>query len=133
MTTIDVYDHGIPAESHFGYAQAIRSGDLIHVSGQLSFDEAGGFRPEDDVAAQLEQTYVNLDKVLAHFGVTRNQIVSQTLYVVGLIRNAEVVAEGNRAYFGAHRPVSTALGVTELTFPGQTVEISCVIDTTLPA
>ncbi|MDG9708844.1 RidA family protein [Streptomyces sp. DH10] len=133
MTTIDVYDHAIPAENYFGYAQAIRSGDLIHVSGQLSFDEAGGFRPEEDVAAQLEGTYANIDKVLAHYGVTRNQIVSQTLYVVDLVKNADVIAEGNRAYFGTHRPVSTALGVTELTFPGQTVEISCVIDTKLPA
>ncbi|WP_086560209.1 RidA family protein [Streptomyces africanus] len=133
MTTIDVYDHGIPAENHFGYAQAIRSGDLIHVSGQLSFDDAGGFDPEDDVAAQLAGTYANIDKVLAHYGVTRHQIVSQTLYVVDLVKNADAVAEGNRAYFGAHRPVSTALGVTELTFPGQAVEISCVIDTKLPA
>ncbi|MFI8889794.1 RidA family protein [Streptomyces paradoxus] len=133
MTTTDVYDHGIPAESHFGYAQAIRSGDLIHVSGQLAFDEAGGFRPEDDVAAQLELTYVNLDRVLAHYGATRNQIVSQTLYAVDLVRNAEVVGQANRAYFGAHRPVSTALGVTELTFTGQLVEISCVIDMQLPA
>lgn len=133
MTTIDVYDHAIPAESHFGYAQAIRSGELIHVSGQLSFDEAGGFRPEDDFATQLAGTYANLDKVLAHYGVTRNQIVSQTLYVVDLVKNAEAVAEGNRGYFGAHRPVSTALGVTELTFAGQAVEISCVIDTKLPA
>jgi enamine deaminase RidA (YjgF/YER057c/UK114 family) len=132
MTTIDVYDHAIPAESHFGYAQAIRSGDLIHVSGQLSFDEAGGFRPEDDIATQLKGTYANIDKVLAHYGVTRNQIVSQTLYVVDLVKNADAVAEGNRAYFGTHRPVSTALGVTELTFPGQAVEISCVIDTRLP-
>ncbi|MEU3851633.1 RidA family protein [Streptomyces sp. NPDC029554] len=133
MTTLDLYDHGIPAEKHFGYTQAIRSGELIHVSGQLSFDDAGDFSPEDDVAAQLARTYVNLDKVLAHYGVTRDQIVSQTLYVVDLVRNAEVVAEANRAYFGAHRPVSTALGVTELTFPGQAVEISCVVDTRLPA
>ncbi|MFI6851350.1 RidA family protein [Streptomyces sp. NPDC050416] len=133
MTTIDVYDHAIAAESHFGYAQAIRSGDLIHVSGQLSFDEAGDFRPEDDFATQLAGTYTNIDKVLAHYGVTRNQIVSQTLYVVDLVKNADAVAEGNRAYFGTHRPVSTALGVTELTFPGQAVEISAVIDTKLPA
>ncbi|MER8225976.1 RidA family protein [Streptomyces sp. NPDC094143] len=133
MTTLDLYDHGIPAEKYFGYTQAIRSGELIHVSGQLSFDDAGGFDPEDDIAAQLARTYMNLDKVLAHFGATRDQVVSQTLYVVDLVRNAEVVAEGNRAYFGAHRPVSTALGVTELTFPGQAVEISCVVDTRLPA
>ncbi|MGI5429837.1 RidA family protein [Streptomyces sp. CA-179760] len=133
MTTPDVYDHAIPAETHFGYAQAIRSGDLIHVSGQLAFDDAGGFHPEDDVAGQLQQTYVNIDKVLAHYGATRNQVVSQTLYAVDLVRHAEAVAQANRAYFGTHRPVATALGVTELTFPGQLVEISCVIDTKLPA
>ncbi len=80
--------------ANFGYAQAIRSGDLIHVSGQ---------------------------------------IVSQTLYVVDPRRNATPTAEGNLAYFGGHRPVSTVVGVTELTFPGQVVEISRVVDTRLPA
>ncbi|MET9391178.1 RidA family protein [Streptomyces sp. NPDC006624] len=133
MTTLDAYDHDIPAESYFGYTQAIRSGDLIHVSGQLSFDAAGDFHPEEDVTAQLDGTYANIDKVLAHYGATRNQIVSQTLYIVDPIRHSEAVAQGNRAYFGTHRPVTTALGVTELTFPGQLIEISCVIDTKLPA
>ncbi|MEU1800641.1 RidA family protein [Streptomyces sp. NPDC019937] len=133
MATIDVFNHDVPAESDFGYSQAIKSGDLIHVSGQLSLDEAGEFRHADDFAAQLTRTYDAMDKVLAHYGVTRNQIVSQTLYVVNLWRNAEAAAEGNRAYFGDHRPASTVLGVTELTFPGQLIEISFVVDTKLPA
>ncbi|RNG18312.1 RidA family protein [Streptomyces botrytidirepellens] len=133
MTTIDVFNHNVPAEDDFGYSQAIKSGDLIHVSGQLSLDEAGDFRHADDFAAQLKQTYVNMDKVLDHYGVTRNQVVSQTLYVVNLLTYASAVAEGNRAYFGDHRPASTVLGVTELTFPGQVIEISLVVDTKLPA
>lgn len=133
MATIDVFNHDVPAESEFGYSQAIRSGDLVHVSGQLSLDEAGEFLYTDDFVAQLKQTYVNLDKVLAHYGATRNQVVSQVLYVVDLRQNAAATAEGNLAYFGDHRPASTVLGVTELTFPGQVVEISFVIDTKLPA
>ncbi|MFD7504030.1 RidA family protein [Streptomyces sp. NPDC059850] len=128
MTTIDVFNHNVPAESDFGYSQAIKSGELIHVSGQLALDEAGEFVHADDFAAQLKQTYANLDKVLDHYGVTRSQVVSQTLYVVNLLQNASAAAEGNRAYFGDHRPVSTVVGVTELTFPGQVVEISCVVD-----
>lgn len=132
MTTIDNFNHEVPAESDFGYSQAIKSDDLIHVSGQLSLDEAGDFRPADDFAAQLKQTYANCDKVLNHYGVTRNQIVSQTLYVVNLQQNAGATSEGNLAYFGGHRPVSTVLGVTELTFPGQLIEISFIIDTKLP-
>ncbi|MGA6157145.1 RidA family protein [Stenotrophomonas sp. NPDC087984] len=84
MATNDAFNHNVPTESDFGYSQAIKSGDLIHVSGQLSLDETGEFRYAGDFAAQLEQTYINLDKVLDHYGVTRNQVVSQTLYVVNL-------------------------------------------------
>ncbi|ASQ92105.1 MULTISPECIES: RidA family protein [unclassified Streptomyces] len=133
MATIDVFNHNVPAESDFGYSQAIKSGDLIHVSGQLSLDEAGEFLSAGDFTAQLEQTYVNMDKVLDHYGVTRNQVISQTLYVVNLRQHATATAEGNLAYFGDHRPASTVLGVTELTFPGQVIEISFVVDTKLPA
>ncbi|MEU0740866.1 RidA family protein [Streptomyces sp. NPDC006134] len=133
MDTMDVFTYGVPAESDFGYAQAIKSGELIHVSGQLSFDEAGEFLHAGDFAAQLEQTHANMDKVLDHYGATRNQVVSQTLYVVNLRQNAAATAEGNLEYFGGHRPASTVLGVTELTLPGQVVEISFVIDTKLPA
>ncbi|MBQ1119024.1 RidA family protein [Streptomyces smyrnaeus] len=133
MATIDVFNHDVPAESSFGYSQAIKSGTLIHVSGQLSLDEAGDFLHPDDFAAQLAQVHRNFDKVLDHYGATRNQIVSQTVYMVDLQRNASAMSEGNLAYFGDHRPVSTVLGVTGLYFPGQVVEISFIIDTELPA
>ncbi|GAA2269235.1 RidA family protein [Streptomyces atrovirens] len=132
MTTLDVFSYDVPAESDFGYAQAIRSGELVHVSGQLAFDDAGEFLHAGDFAAQLGRTHANMDKVLDHYGATRNQIVSQTLYVVDLRRNATATAEGNLAYFGEHRPASTVVGVTELTLPGQLVEIAFVVDTKLP-
>ncbi|GAA2223867.1 RidA family protein [Streptomyces amakusaensis] len=132
-TTVDVFNHNVPAESDFGYSQAIRSGDLIYISGQLSFGEAGELLHPDDFAAQLRQTHANTDKILDHYGVTRNQVVSQVLYLVNLRENAAAMAEGNLAYFGAHRPAATAFGVTDLTFPGQVVEISFVVDTKLPS
>lgn len=133
MAPSDVFTYGVPAEDEFGYAQAIRSGEVVHVSGQLAFDEAGGFPHPGDFAAQLRRTHANVDRVLDHYGATRNQVVSQTLYVVDLRHNAAALAEGNLAYFGDHRPASTVLGVTELTLPGQVVEISLVVDLALPA
>jgi hypothetical protein len=33
--------HGVPAEDDYGYAQAIKIGNTIHVSGQLSQDDKG--------------------------------------------------------------------------------------------
>ncbi|MEU0690498.1 RidA family protein [Streptomyces uncialis] len=133
MPTLDVFHHRFPAEDDFGYAQAIRSGALIHVSGQLAFDAAGAFAHADDFPAQLRRTHANLDRVLDHYGATRNQLVSQTLYVVDLRHHATAMADGNRSYFGAHHPASTAVGVTELTFPGQLIEISAVVDLGSPA
>ncbi|MFB7499639.1 RidA family protein [Streptomyces sp. NPDC056161] len=133
MSAIDAFRFGISAETDFGYSQAIRSGDLIHASGQVSFDEAGEFRHADDFAAQLKLTYANMDRILDHYGVTRKQIVSQTVYLVGLRQHATAIAEGNMAYFGDHCPASTVLGVSELTLPGQLVEIAFVVDTKLPA
>ncbi|WP_406469291.1 hypothetical protein OH738_19540 [Streptomyces hirsutus] len=41
----------------------------------------------------------------------------------------EAVAAGDRAHFGGRHPVGTVVGVSELTFPGQIVEIGCVVDT----
>ncbi|AUH44559.1 Rid family hydrolase [Streptomyces sp. CMB-StM0423] len=133
MATTDAFSHGVAPENDFGYAQAIRSGELIHVSGQVAFDEAGEFAYADDCAAQLTLTYANLDKILEHYGATRNQIVSQTVYGVHLQQHAEAISAGNLAYYGTHRPVSTVVGVTELAFPGQLVEIAVVVDTRLPA
>ncbi|EDY53183.1 RidA family protein [Streptomyces clavuligerus] len=132
MAILDVFSFDIPAESDFGYVQAIRSGELIHVSGQLSFDESGDFVHAGDFAAQLRRTHANMDRVLDRFGATRKQVVSQTVYVVDLPRNAAATAEGNLAYFGDHRPAATVVGVTDLTLPGQVVEISFVIDVRLP-
>lgn len=88
MTTHDVFRFDVPAEDDFGYSQAIGSGELVHVSGQLAFDEAGEFPDGGDFAAQLRRTHANMDRVLEHYGATRNQIVSQTQYVVDLRQHA---------------------------------------------
>ncbi|MGV9313556.1 RidA family protein [Streptomyces sp. NPDC003691] len=133
MTDGHVFHHRIQPERDFGYAQAIRSGEVVHVSGQFSHDETGAFVHPDDFPAQLARTQANMDKVLAHYGATRNQIVSQTVYLVDLRENGAAASEGNRAYFGDHHPVSTVVGITALAFPGQAVEIAFIVDRTLPA
>ncbi|MEV4009882.1 RidA family protein [Nonomuraea angiospora] len=133
MTAIDSYSHGVSGEREFGFAQAIKAGETIYVSGQLSHDEEGAFTHPDDLDAQLKQVYANFEKVLAHYGVTRNQVVSQTEYVVNLPEHAAALSVANLAFFGDHRPTSTGVGVASLFFPGQLVEVSFVIDTRLPA
>ncbi|MFE2645830.1 RidA family protein [Streptomyces nigra] len=133
MSTIDYFNHNISVESSFGYSQAVKSDDLVHVSGQLAFSEEGELLHPGDAAAQVKVTHAWMDKVLAHYGATRNQIVSQVLYVVNLRENFETIAQANVSYLGAHRPAATILGVSDLGFPDQLIEISFIIDMKLPA
>ncbi|HCO02421.1 MAG TPA: hypothetical protein DIT48_03470 [Actinobacteria bacterium] len=133
MTATDTYSHDVPGEREFGFAQAIKVGETIYVSGQLSHDEEGNFLYPGDFDAQLQQAYANFEKVLAHFGVTRNQVVSETQFVVGLPALNAAMAAANLAYFGDHRPTSSTVGVASLFFPGQLIEVSFVLDTRLPA
>ncbi|MDX3660030.1 RidA family protein [Streptomyces sp. ID05-26A] len=130
---VQSYSHDIAGEREFGFAQAIKVGETIYVSGQLSHDETGDFLFPDDFEAQTEQVYANFEKVLAHYGVTRNQVVSETQFVVNLPAHNNAMAAANLAYFGDHRPTSSTVGVESLFFPGQLIEISFVIDTRLPA
>lgn len=133
MTAIDSYSHGISGEREFGFAQAIKVDHTIHVSGQLSHDDEGNFLHPDDFGAQAAQVFANFEKVLAHYGATRNQVVSETQYIVDLPKYNNAMAAANLAYFGEHRPTSSTIGVAHLFFLGQLIETNFVIDTRLPA
>ncbi|MDQ0718019.1 2-iminobutanoate/2-iminopropanoate deaminase [Streptomyces luteogriseus] len=133
MTAIDSYSHGVSGEREFGFAQAIKVDHTIYVSGQLSHDDEGNFLNPGDFDAQTAQVFANFEKVLAHYGATRNQVVSETQYIVDLPKYNTAMAAANLAYFGDHRPTSSTIGVASLFFPGQLIETNFVIDTRLPA
>jgi enamine deaminase RidA (YjgF/YER057c/UK114 family) len=123
----------VSGEREFGFAQAIKVESTIYVSGQLSHDEEGNFLHPDDFDAQFGQVLANFDKVLEHYGVTRNQVVADTVFVVNLQENNAKVAARHLEYFGNHRPTSTTVGVESLFFPGQLLEVNFIIDARLPA
>ncbi|GHA11096.1 RidA family protein [Streptomyces purpurascens] len=133
MTAIDSYSHDVSGEKEFGFAQAIKVGETIYVSGQLSHDAAGNFLHPGDFDAQLRQSYANFEKVLSHYDATRNQVVSETQFIVDLPKYSMAMAAANLAYFGDHRPTSSTIGVASLFFPGQLIEVNFVLDTRLPA
>jgi enamine deaminase RidA (YjgF/YER057c/UK114 family) len=73
---------GVPWEDAYGYAQAIKVGDTIYVSGQLSHDDKGTMiapaaldesgKPAEfsTMEEQMRVTYANAAKLLARFGAT---------------------------------------------------------------
>lgn len=121
------FNFGMPWESLYGYSQAVQAGDTLYISGQLSHDSAGTFIGTGDFELQMSTTLDNLDRVLAHFGAGRDQIVETTVLVRGLRDHFDTVARLHAAYCGDHRPTSTVMGVSDLALPDQLVEIGAVV------
>jgi enamine deaminase RidA (YjgF/YER057c/UK114 family) len=107
---------GMPWEQSYGYTQAVRVGDTIWVSGQLSRDNEGnivGPAPVDaqgrildhgNMRIQMAQCYANARKVLAQYGATLDNVVEEVLYVTDM-DTAFAVAGAVRAEAYGGRPV----------------------------
>lgn len=65
------------------YSQAVRTGDLIFISGQLPLDPATGTMPED-VAAQTRQSLRNLQSILEAAGSGMEKAVKTTVYLADM-------------------------------------------------
>lgn len=129
---------GVPAEEAYGYAQAIKVGDVIYVSGQLANDDAGNLvspAPLDQsgkasdfsvMEDQMRVTYANAAKILARFGATLDHVVEETLYVLDVDAAFAVAGKVRKAAYGTERPqcASNLIGVTRLAFPEQIIEIA---------
>ena len=50
----------MPWEKEYGYAQAVKVGDTIYVSGQVSHDEKGNIVGLRDMETQMRQAYANM-------------------------------------------------------------------------
>jgi enamine deaminase RidA (YjgF/YER057c/UK114 family) len=133
----EAFYFGVPWEDAYGYAQAIKVGDTIHVSGQLSHDEKGNLiapasldesgKPADFsmMAEQMRVTYANAEKILAHFGATLDHVVEETLYVLNVDEAFAVAGKVRKEAYATARPqcASNLIGVSRLAFPEQLIEI----------
>lgn len=129
---------GVPWEDAYGYAQAIKVGDAIYVSGQLSHDDNGKLvapaaLDESGKAAefsmmeqQMRTTYANAVKLLAGFGATLDNVVEETLYVLDVDAAFAVAGKVRKEVYGTARPqcASNLIGVSRLAFPEQIIEIA---------
>lgn len=96
-----------------GYSAAIRSGDLLFVSGQVGSRPDGS--PEPDIEAQIRLAFANLKAILAAGGCTPDDIVDVTSYHVDPEKQLEPFMRVKGEVFPeAPYPNWTAVGVTWL-------------------
>ncbi|KAB8318334.1 RidA family protein [Tolypothrix campylonemoides VB511288] len=99
-------------EKH-GYSAALRSGDLLFVSGQVGSRDDGS--PEPDFEAQVALAFENLRAVLAAAGATFDDIVDVTTFHTDPERQMDAVQRVRlQKLGGAPYPNWTAVGVTWL-------------------
>lgn len=106
------------------YPSATRAGDIVYVSGQVSFTDDGTVHGEGDVTAQTLHSLSRLARVLDAYGATLDDVVSCTVY----LKEASLGGAFNAAWsagFGGHRP-SRATVVTELLDPRLLVEVQAI-------
>lgn len=108
------------------YCHAVRAGDFLFVTGQLSEDPQTGEVVVGSIEEQTHRVMENLKLVLEHAGASFDQVAMARVFVTDF-RWYEQVNEIYRSYFSpGHLPGRTTVGVTGLAGYGD-VEIDLIV------
>ncbi len=106
------------------YAQAIKTGNLVFLSGQLGVDPATKKLAGETIESQTSQAFKNIAAVLAAAGTGLSSVVKTTVF----LKSMDDFAKMNALYesnFGSHKPARSTVQVAKLPLDGL-VEIECV-------
>lgn len=106
------------------YSHAVCMGDYVFLSGQTPIDSNTGKLVEGGIAAQTEQCFKNLFKVLEAAGLTSDEVVKVNVYLL----NMEDFSVMNSIYlnqFSTPYPARTTVGVAALPL-GARIEIEMI-------
>ncbi len=137
----DAKGHGMPWEESYGFAQAVKVGNTIYVSGQLShdregnivgaapLDETGNILDSSNMVIQMRQIYQNAKKILSDYGATLDNVVEEVVYVTDVDMALAVGGTVRKEAYGTEKPnvACTLLATPRLAFPEQLVEIKFTV------
>ena len=110
--------------TNFHFAPAIKDGDRLFCSGQLGNGADNVIA--DDPETQFTQAFENVKAVLETAGASFDDVVELTTFHVGLRENLGAFMKVKDRYMTEPYPAWTAIGITELAFPGALVEIKVI-------
>ena len=128
MTTRRSSQSASPFETQFGYARAVRVGNLIHVSGTAALEPDGSVTP-GGAGPQTERCLAIIASALAELDSSLADVVRTRIFISD-IRQYPAVGEVHHATFADVRPAATMVEVSALIHPDMIVEIEAdaVID-----
>jgi len=95
------------------YSQAVRSGNLLSLSGQIPLDPATGQLVDGDISLQTERVLKNLGAVLEAAGSSLEKVLKTTVY----LRDITELGRMNEVYgkfFGEKPPARATVEVARL-------------------
>jgi enamine deaminase RidA (YjgF/YER057c/UK114 family) len=111
---------------------AIATGSkLVFMAGQVAWDADGTLVGKDDLAAQVEQCYLNVAAAVAEAGGTLDNVAKLTIYIADWTLDKMPLVQEGRARALAKLGVTllapgTLIGVAALFTPDHLVEIEAI-------
>jgi 2-iminobutanoate/2-iminopropanoate deaminase len=106
------------------YNQAVMSGNMLFVSGQVPVNPANGEIARGDVKEQTRQVMENLGAILTEAGLNYSHIVKCSIFISDM-KDFPIINEVYGKYFDDQAPARETVQVAGLPL-GVDVEISCV-------
>ena len=96
------------------YSQAVQTGGLLFVSGQLPIDPATGAFAGDDITAQTRQSLTNMKNILLQAGADMCDVVKTTVLLADIADFAAMNAVYAEVFEGTLYPTRTTLEAARL-------------------
>jgi len=95
------------------YSQAVQSGDMLFLAGQIALDPKSGEMVEGGIVNQTRQAIENAKAVLSEAGFSLTDVVQVQIYLMDL-NDYGVMNEMYSSYFKEHKPARAVLQVSRI-------------------
>jgi 2-iminobutanoate/2-iminopropanoate deaminase len=113
----------VPGSRPLPFAEAVRVGDMLYLSGQLGTDSTGQL-VSGGIGPETRQALTNIAAVLARNGSSMDRVVKCTVMLAD-IREWAAMNAVYLEFFPEHRPARSAFGTTGLAL-GARLELECM-------
>ena len=124
---VNRYHRNEDFEKRVGFAQAVKVGGLLFVSGAVSSDEHGKIIAPGDFEGQLRQVYDNIEKTLDAHGVGMDRVVKETIYVTDMAQLQRALPIRRERYGDDALPATVWVEVKALPAPQLLIEVEVIV------
>ena len=122
MVKREKFSSGAPWEKKVGYSRAIKSGQVIEISGTIALDADGNSLAAGDPYQQTLEIIKIAKAMLAKAGSSLEDVIRTRIYVTDISRWEEV-GRAHGEFFREIRPATSMIEVSALIRPESMVEI----------